>query len=489
MLKGMNLTLVDTVEAPLKEAIVSHDLSQERKLPQSVTAKKIIINISGQNFVSTVGTLLKYPESRLGKLVRKEPSGTNYFFESDAEIFKEILKFYLSGELHCPKSTCYSDFLSHLEFWEIDTGAVSDCCFQDMSEEKNLDRQFEYFNKKPKPKFKNANGDYLKSYYVWCFLTDPCGKDTKFKAGAKIWSLFYFLFTISFGSAEAISTVPSLWKGGNDFRRNRSDEHISLKMSCEEFQANWIDIAPKSLDTVAYISFALYATEVWIRFLTCPSKRAFWKTIHVVDMIISIMECVCYALIAIVYTVILPNPDRYPTSGRWCVSASFALVLKVWVGQMRYLRLLSYAYVYSGLKVLLITLYRSWKEILLLVVLLAMSVLIFGPLVYFSILSTIGQGLPLNSIPSAYWFVIVTMTTVGYGDMYPTTVSGYLATVVVMIVGLTITALPVAIVGGNFSVVYEHNKKRERAEKERDKREKSSLCFTKSCSSIRQQSS
>ena len=54
------------------------------------------------------------------------------------------------------------------------------------------------------------------------------------------------------------------------------------------------------------------------------------------------------------------------------------------------------------------------------------------------------------------------MTTVGYGDIYPATLPGYLITVIVMIAGLTITALPIAIVGGNFSVVYEYNQKREK---------------------------
>ena len=42
-----------------------------------------------------------------------------------------------------------------------------------------------------------------------------------------------------------------------------------------------------------------------------------------------------------------------------------------------------YVFICSGLKVLLISIYRSWREILLLIVLLAISVLVFGPLVYF----------------------------------------------------------------------------------------------------------
>lgn len=66
------------------------------------------------------------------------------------------------------------------------------------------------------------------------------------------------------------------------------------------------------------------------------------------------------------------------------------------------------------------------------------------------------------------------MTTVGYGDMYPTTIPGYLATVIVMIIGITITALPIAIVGGNFATVYEYNQKRERQMMIKQKRQEAS---------------
>lgn len=61
---------------------------------------------------------------------------------------------------------------------------------------------------------------------------------------------------------------------------------------------------------------------------------------------------------------------------------------------------------------------------------------------------------------AAYWWVVVTMTTVGYGDFYPTNALGYVAATMVMIFGLILTALPVAIIGGNFTVYYEYSQRR-----------------------------
>lgn len=54
------------------------------------------------------------------------------------------------------------------------------------------------------------------------------------------------------------------------------------------------------------------------------------------------------------------------------------------------------------------------------------------------------------------------MTTVGYGDYYPTSMIGHLIAILVMSFGLILTALPVAIIAGNFSLYYEYSLKRER---------------------------
>ena len=55
-----------------------------------------------------------------------------------------------------------------------------------------------------------------------------------------------------------------------------------------------------------------------------------------------------------------------------------------------------------------------------------------------------------SSIPAAMWWGIVTLTTVGYGDMTPATTLGKIAGGVVAIFGIGLVALPAGILGSAF---------------------------------------
>lgn len=67
-------------------------------------------------------------------------------------------------------------------------------------------------------------------------------------------------------------------------------------------------------------------------------------------------------------------------------------------------------------------------------------------------------------IPKAMWWSIVTMTTVGYGDIKPKTAAGKVVGGMVIMVGMVLIALPVAIVGQKFQEAYEnqHDRSRQR---------------------------
>lgn len=58
---------------------------------------------------------------------------------------------------------------------------------------------------------------------------------------------------------------------------------------------------------------------------------------------------------------------------------------------------------------------------------------------------------PFESIVHGFWFVIVTITTVGYGDMIPKTPAGKAVGTMMILGGVIVLAMPIGVVGANFS--------------------------------------
>ena len=55
-----------------------------------------------------------------------------------------------------------------------------------------------------------------------------------------------------------------------------------------------------------------------------------------------------------------------------------------------------------------------------------------------------------SSIPQAMWWAVVTMTTVGYGDITPITIPGKMIAAVVSIIGIGMVALPAGLIAAGF---------------------------------------
>lgn len=64
-----------------------------------------------------------------------------------------------------------------------------------------------------------------------------------------------------------------------------------------------------------------------------------------------------------------------------------------------------------------------------------------------------------SSIPATMWWGIMTLTTVGYGDVYPITVLGKITAAVIAVAGVGLFALPAGIIGSGFVEHRVHQKK------------------------------
>jgi len=109
---------------------------------------------------------------------------------------------------------------------------------------------------------------------------------------------------------------------------------------------------------------------------------------------------------------------------------------------LRIFRVLKLAHFVGEAQMLRAALHASLRKITVFLGTVLTIVLIVGSLMYL----VEGEGGGFTSIPQGMYWAIVTLTTVGYGDIAPQTVIGQLLASAVMILGYGIIAVPTGIV-------------------------------------------
>ena len=115
-------------------------------------------------------------------------------------------------------------------------------------------------------------------------------------------------------------------------------------------------------------------------------------------------------------------------------------------GMLPFLKLVRYS---PALRSLLAALHAERRTLFGCVVILTGAVLLFASLLY--AIEHDVQPDKFGTIPQAMWWAIVTLGTVGYGDVVPATALGKIVTVFAIVVGFAMIALPVAIISRAFS--------------------------------------
>jgi len=102
----------------------------------------------------------------------------------------------------------------------------------------------------------------------------------------------------------------------------------------------------------------------------------------------------------------------------------------------------------ESLRLLGVVLRARKEELIMTVFTISVLLIISSSLMYF--VENEAQPQAFSSIPEAMWWGIVTLTTVGYGDVYPVTPLGKVLGAVIALLGIGMFALPAGILGSGF---------------------------------------
>lgn len=180
-----------------------------------------------------------------------------------------------------------------------------------------------------------------------------------------------------------------------------------------------------------------FSIEFIIRFTFCPKKIKFLTALqNIIDLIAILPDYIEFALLFV------------DTHGRGAIRVvDFIFILRM-LRLCRIFRLIRHV---PGLWILLYTLKASFNELLLMCVFLVIGMVVYASLMYFAE----GES-DFTNIPVGFWWSVVTMTTVGYGDLYPKTSLGYVIGSLCAVSGLLMIAFTVPIIVSNFVLYYTH---------------------------------
>jgi voltage-gated potassium channel len=106
------------------------------------------------------------------------------------------------------------------------------------------------------------------------------------------------------------------------------------------------------------------------------------------------------------------------------------------------------------------TVFKKRKEHLLITILLLMFMLVLSSTLMYYVENN-AQPERFSSIPETMWWGVATLTTIGYGDMYPITILGKVLGSIISIIGIGLFALPTGILASGFSEELAKKEKKE----------------------------
>ncbi|XP_074050520.1 potassium voltage-gated channel subfamily A member 5 [Macrotis lagotis] len=411
--------------------------------------QRVLINISGLRFETQLCTLAQFPDTLLGDPAKRlhyfDPLRNEYFFDRNRPSFDGILYYYQSGGLlRRPVNVSLEVFADEIRFYQLGAQAM---------ERFKEDEGFAKEEEKPLPR-----NEFQRQ--IWLIFEYPESSGSA-RCIAIVSVLVILISIITF----CLETLPEFRDERELFHHPQLPQPPPVHpQSANASRGGARDlylfppgttVSPMLSRTLADPFFIVETTcvvwftfELLVRFFACPSKVEFFRNIMNIIDVVSVFPY----FITLATELAEQQPRRVGggsnSNGQQAMSFSTLRVIRL----VRVFRIFKLSRHSKGLQILGKTLQASMRELGLLIFFLFIGVVLFSSAVYF--VEADNQDTHFSSIPDAFWWAVVTMTTVGYGDMRPVTVGGKIVGSLCAIAGVLTISLPVPVIVSNFNYFY-----------------------------------
>ena len=370
-------------------------------------------NVSGYIIETYLDTFDRFPNSLLGDPCRRrrlwDDTRKEFFLDRHRPTFESVYQFYQTGFLRRPDNAPLATFLEELHKYEF---------------EEEIIKAYKHKEGIIMEKTIILPGGILRRR-IWELLEHP--ESSILARAIAVFSLLVITLSIANLCTETIpkyahhqcTNISSTVNGRRVINRvpNPSSPFFVLETFC----------------------VAWFTLEYFLRLVTCPTWyrcKFMSNKLNVVDLLTIVPY---YAVLAVIVS----------TQNCYIAKRSGSVLL---MRVLRILRILKLTKHFKALQLFVKSLETSLKELKLFFFLTALGATFLGGLMYVAEQGM--KGTSVESIPEGMWWAIATMTTVGYGDVYPIGTYGKIVGICSFIAGCLIIALPTPVIVANFNHFY-----------------------------------